>query len=152
MVSRPSRRKVNPQQPAAPDSIDPESLPPPIRRAYERYRRPDGPRHRPKGDGAHIYARVSSEEQAGTGKTSLNEQIRHGEKALDGTGIPIVGIWRDEGFSGFSRFSERLVGRELFKAVKAARSSSATASTGSRGMLSWDWQTSTTCGDVALGC
>jgi DNA invertase Pin-like site-specific DNA recombinase len=119
MVSRPIRRAVKPSQPAAPDSIDPESLPPPIRRAYERVRQPDGPRHRPKGDGAHIYVRVSSEEQAGTGKTSLDEQTRHCEKALAGTGIPVVGVWQDEGFSGFSRLSERPVGRELFKAVKA---------------------------------
>jgi DNA invertase Pin-like site-specific DNA recombinase len=121
MVSRPSRRAVNPSQSAAPGSIDPESMPPPMRRAYERYRQPEGPRHRPKGNGAHIYARVSSEEQAGTGKTSLDEQIRHCEKALIGTGIPVVATWRDEGFSGVSRFSERPVGRELFKLVKAGQ-------------------------------
>jgi DNA invertase Pin-like site-specific DNA recombinase len=121
MVSRPSRRAVNSSQPGIPHSTDPERLPPPIRRAYERYRQPEGPRHRPKGDGAHIYCRVSSEEQAGTGKSSLDDQIRHCEKALVGIGIPIVGIWRDEGFSGASRLSERPVGCELFKAVRAGQ-------------------------------
>jgi DNA invertase Pin-like site-specific DNA recombinase len=105
-------------QPDAPHSIDPESLPPPMRRAYERCREPDGPRHLPSGKGAHIYARVSSEEQAGAGKTSLDEQIRLCEKLLASTSIPIIGIWRDEGFTGVSRLSERPIGRELVDAIK----------------------------------
>ena len=102
----------------APDLIDPKNLPLPLRRARERYRRPDGPRHRPTGSGAHIYARVSSDEQAGPGKTSIAEQIRLCEKGLAGTGIPIVGTWCDEGFSGVTRLGERPVGRELVAAVK----------------------------------
>jgi hypothetical protein len=119
MSSRKSRRFANPGQPAAPDTIDPESLPPPMRRAWERYREPDAMRHRPHGDGAHIYARVSDDDQAGPGRTSIDEQIRFSEKALVGTNIPIVGRWRDEGFSGVSRLSERPIGRQLFAAVKS---------------------------------
>ena len=119
MSSRKNRRPVNPSKAGAPDTIDPESLLPPMRRAYERYREPDPTRHVPKGDGAHIYARVSSEEQAGAGRTSIDEQIRLCEKALAGTDIPILGIWRDEGYSGASRLGDRPVGRELFTEVKA---------------------------------
>src|SRR5262249_31525000 len=36
-----------------------------------------------------------------------------------GTGIRIVGRWRDEGYTGVSRLSERPVGRELLEVVKA---------------------------------
>jgi DNA invertase Pin-like site-specific DNA recombinase len=117
MSARTNRQPVNPAQPATPDRIDPESLPPPMRRAYERYREPDA-RQCPKGDGAHLYCRVSSEEQSAPGRTSIDEQARLCAKALAGTGIPIVGIWRDEGFTGVSRLSERPVGRELFAVVK----------------------------------
>lgn len=62
MVSR-----ARPSQPDAADTIDVDSLLP-MRRAYLRCREADGPQHRPKGDGAHLYARVSSEEQAGPGR------------------------------------------------------------------------------------
>jgi len=89
-----------------------------MRRAWERYHEPDAVRHRPQGDGAHIYARVSSEEQARPGRTSIDEQIRFGEKGLAGTGIPIVGKWQDEGFTGASRLGDRPVGRELLAVVK----------------------------------
>jgi DNA invertase Pin-like site-specific DNA recombinase len=118
MSSRASRRPVNPSQAGAPVTVDPKNLSPPMRRAWERYREPDATRHRPSGTGAHSYVRVSSEEQAGAGRTSIDEQIRFSEKAIAGTGIPVVGIWRDEGFSGVSRLSERPVGRELFAVVK----------------------------------
>jgi site-specific DNA recombinase len=118
MPSRKNRLPVNPSQPAALDTIDRESLPLPMRRALERYREPDATRHLPKGSGAHIYARVSSEEQAGAGRTSIDEQIRFCEKALAGTGIPIVDIWRDEGFTGVSRLGDRPVGRDLLAVVK----------------------------------
>ena len=121
MVSRSSRRAANPSQSAAPDNIDPETLPPPMRRAWERYREPDAGRHLPKGDGAQLYARVSDEEQAGPGRTSIDEQIRFEEKALVGTDIPIVGRWRDEGFTGVSRLGDRSVGRELLAEVKAGQ-------------------------------
>jgi DNA invertase Pin-like site-specific DNA recombinase len=118
MSTRPKCQPVkNPSQPAAFDRINPENLPPPMRRAYERYREPDA-RQSPKGDGAHIYARVSSEEQAGAGRTSIEEQIRFCQKALAGTGIRIAGIWRDEGFTGVSHLSERPVGCELNAVVK----------------------------------
>jgi DNA invertase Pin-like site-specific DNA recombinase len=117
MSARTNRKLIKPSQSFAPDKIDPESLPAPMRRACERYREPEA-RQSPKGEGAHIYARVSSEEQAAAGRTSIDEQIRHCERALAGTGIPPVGIWRDEGFTGVSRLSERPVGRELFAAVK----------------------------------
>src|SRR6516162_961183 len=113
MSSRKNWRFANPSQPAAPDTINPESLPPPMRRARERYHEPDAARHRPQGDGAHIYARVSSEEQARPGRTSIDEQIRFGENGLAGTGIPLVGKWQDEGFTGASRLGDRPVGREL---------------------------------------
>jgi hypothetical protein len=69
MSARTNRKLVNPSQSAAPDRIDAESFPSPIRRAYERCREPDAQQF-PKVDGAHIYARVSSEEQAGPGRTS----------------------------------------------------------------------------------
>jgi putative DNA-invertase from lambdoid prophage Rac len=105
-------------QPGKADSTDLNSLPPPMRRAYERCQEAEGSGHRPQGDGAHIYARVSSEEQAGPGRTSLDEQIRLSEKALADTGIPVVATWRDEGFSGVSRLCERPVGRELVAALK----------------------------------
>ena len=111
------RRTVRPSA-DAPNPIDPKSLPLPLRRARERYREPDGPRHRPTGSGAHVYARVSSDEQAAPGKTSIAEQVRLCEKGLAGTGIPIVGIWCDEGFSGVTRLGERPIGRELVAAVK----------------------------------
>ena len=88
-----------------------------MRRACERYREPEV-RQFPEGEGAHIYARVSSEEQAAPGRTSIDEQIRYCERALAATGIPPFGVWRDEGFTGVSRLSERPVGRELFAAVK----------------------------------
>ena len=113
MVSRTGR-----SQPDATDTIDVNSLPLPMRRAYERCREADGPQHRPKGNGAHIYARVTSEEQAGPGKTSIAEQLRLCEAALAGTGIPIVATWVDEGFSGVSRLRDRPVGRELVAALK----------------------------------
>jgi site-specific DNA recombinase len=100
-----------------PDQVDPESLPEPMRRALERYREPEA-RQSPEGAGAHIYARVSSEEQAAAGRTSIDEQIRYCERALAGTDIPIVDRWRDEGFTGVSRLSERPVGRQLSAAVK----------------------------------
>ena len=121
MSASKNRQPVNPSQAGAPDTIDPESLPPPMRRAWERYREPDAGRHLPKGDGAHLYARVSDEEQAGPGRTSIDEQIRLEEKALVGTDIPIVGRWRDEGFSGVSRLGDRPVGRELLAEVKAGQ-------------------------------
>ena len=105
-------------QRGTPDAIDPETLPPPMRRAYERYREPDGSQHRPKGDGAHIYSRVSSEEQAGPGRTSADEQLRLCEKVLAGSGIPIIARWSDLGFSGASRLGERPIGRELVASVK----------------------------------
>jgi DNA invertase Pin-like site-specific DNA recombinase len=89
-----------------------------LRRAYDRYREPDATRHLPKGDGAHVYARVSSEEQSAPGRTSIDEQIRLCEKGLLPTGIAIVGRWRDEGYTGASRLSERPVGRQLFAVVK----------------------------------
>jgi site-specific DNA recombinase len=89
-----------------------------MRHAYERYREPDATRHRPQGDGAHIYARVSSEEQARPGRTSIGEQTRFCENALAGTGIPVVAIRKDEGFTGGSRLNDRPVGRELLAAVK----------------------------------
>jgi DNA invertase Pin-like site-specific DNA recombinase len=89
-----------------------------MRRAWERYHEPDAARHRPQGDGAHIYARVSSDEQARAGRTSIDEQIRFCEKALAGTGIPIVAIWRDEGFTGVSRLRDRPVGHDLLAVVK----------------------------------
>jgi DNA invertase Pin-like site-specific DNA recombinase len=117
MSARTNRKPVKPSRSFAPDAIAPESLPPPIRRAYERYREPNAQQCL-KGDGAHIYARVSSEEQSSPGRTSIDEQARLCAKALAGTGIPIVGIWRDEGFTGVSYFSERPVGRELFARVK----------------------------------
>jgi putative DNA-invertase from lambdoid prophage Rac len=113
MVSRTRR-----SQPDTTDTVDVDSLPLPMRRAYLRCREADGPHYRPKGEGAHIYARVSSDEQAGVGKTSLDEQIRLCEKLLVGTSIPIIGKWRDEGFSGVSRLSERPIGRELVDAVE----------------------------------
>ena len=113
MVSRTRR-----SQPDAADTIDVDSLPLPMRRAYLRYREADGPQHRPTGNGAHLYARVSSEEQAGPGKTSIAEQLRLGEAALAGTGIPIIATWVDEGFSGVSRLRDRPVGRELVAALK----------------------------------
>lgn len=113
MVSRTRR-----SQRGAPDTIDPETLPPPMRRAYERYREPDGSQHRPKGDGAHLYSRVSSEEQAGPGRTSADEQLRLCEKVLACTGIPIIARWSDLGFSGASRLGERPIGRELVAAIK----------------------------------
>ena len=117
MSARTNRKLIKPSQSFAPDKIDPDSLPAPMRRACERYREPEA-RQFPKGEGAHIYARVSSEEQAAPGRTSIDEQIRHCERALATTGIPRVGIWRDEGFTGVSRLSERPVGRELFAAAK----------------------------------
>jgi DNA invertase Pin-like site-specific DNA recombinase len=117
MSSRKNRRPVNPSQPTA-LAVDPETLSPPMRRAWERYREPDAMRHRPKGDGAHLYVRVSDDDQAGPGRTSIDEQIRFCEKALVGTDIPIIGRWRDEGFSGVSRLGDRPVGRELFAVVK----------------------------------
>jgi putative DNA-invertase from lambdoid prophage Rac len=110
MVSRTRRSQ--------PDAADTDSLPLPMRRAYLRCREADGPQHRPKGDAAHSYARVSSEEQAGPGKTSVAEQLRLCEKALAGTGIPIIATWVDEGFSGVSRLRDRPVGRELVAALK----------------------------------
>jgi Resolvase, N terminal domain len=113
MVSR-SRRS----QPDATDTIDVDSLPLPMRRAYLRCREADGPQHRPKGDGAHLYARVSDEEQAGPGKTSIGEQLRQSEKALAGTAIPIIARWSDLGFSGASRLCDRPIGRELVAALK----------------------------------
>jgi DNA invertase Pin-like site-specific DNA recombinase len=119
MSSRKNRRFVNPSRPTAPDTIDPESLPPPMRRAWEHYPEPDAIRHRPQGDGAHLYARVSDDDQAGPGRTSIDEQIRFCEKALVGTDIPIFGRWRDEGHTGVSRLSERPIGRQLFAAVKS---------------------------------
>ena len=118
MSSRRNRRPVNPSQPAA-LAVDPETLSPPMRRAWERYREPDAIQHRPQGDGAHLYARVSDDDQAGPGRTSIDEQIRFCEKALVGTEIPIVGRWRDEGHTGVSRLSERPIGRQLFAAVKS---------------------------------
>ena len=121
MSASKNRQPVNPSQAGAPDTIDPESLPPPMRRAWERYREPDAGRHLPKGDSAHLYARVSDEEQAGPGRTSIDEQIRFEEKALVGTDIPIVGRWRDEGFSGVSRLGDRPVGRQLLAEVKAGQ-------------------------------
>ena len=117
MSARQKRQGVRPSHAGAPDTIDPESLPPPMRRALERYREPDA-RHCPRGDGAHLYCRVSSEEQSAPGRTSIDEQARSCAKALAGTGIPTVAIWRDEGFTGVSRLSERPVGRELFAVVK----------------------------------
>ncbi|MGA8756868.1 MAG: recombinase family protein, partial [Stellaceae bacterium] len=113
MVSRTRR-----SQPDATDTIDVNSLPLPMQWAYERCREADGPQRRPKGEGAHIYARVSSEEQAGPGKTSIGEQLRLCERALAGTGIPILATWVDEGFSGVSRLRDRPVGRELVAALK----------------------------------
>jgi putative DNA-invertase from lambdoid prophage Rac len=113
MVSRTKR-----SQPGAADTIDVDSLPLPMRRAYLRYREADGPQHRPKGDGAHLYARVSSEEQAGPGKTSVSEQLRLCEKALASTGIPVIAHWSDLGFSGASRLCDRPIGRELVAALK----------------------------------
>ena len=121
MSASKNRHPVNPSQAGGPDTIDPESLLPPMRRAWERYREPDAGRHVPKGDGAHLYARVSDEEQAGPGRTSIDEQIRFEEKALVGTDIPIVGRWRDEGFSGVSHLGDRPVGRELLAEVKAGQ-------------------------------
>jgi DNA invertase Pin-like site-specific DNA recombinase len=118
MSARKNRQPANPLQAGSPNIIDPESLSPPMRRAWERYREPDAARHLPKGDGAHLYCRVSSEEQAAPGRTSIDEQVRLCERALAGTGIPIVGIWRDEGYTGVSRLSERPVGRELCAEVK----------------------------------
>jgi DNA invertase Pin-like site-specific DNA recombinase len=118
MSSGRTRRPVKPSQAGPPGTIDPESPPPPLRRAWERYREPDATRHRPSGTGAHSYVRVSSEEQAGAGRTSIDEQIRLCEKAIAGTGIPVVGIWRDEGYTGASRLDERPVGRELLAVVK----------------------------------
>ena len=118
MPSGKNRQGNRPSHARGPDTIDPESLPPPMRRAWERYREPDAAGHRPKGHAAHIYARVSSEEQARAGRTSIDEQIRFSEKALAGTGIPIVEIWRDEGFTGVSRLGDRPVGRDLLAAVK----------------------------------
>jgi site-specific DNA recombinase len=118
MSARQKRQGVRPSHARAPDTIDPESLPPPMRRAWERYHEPDAARHSPQGDGAHIYARVSSEEQARPGRTSIDEQIRFGEKGLAGTGIPIVDKWQDEGFTGASRLGDRPVGRELLAVVK----------------------------------
>ena len=100
------------------DTVDVDSLPLPMRRAYLRCREDDGPQHRPKGEGAHVYARVSSEEQAGPGKTSVGEQLRRCEAALAGTGIPIIATWVDEGFTGVSRLRDRPVGRELVAALK----------------------------------
>jgi putative DNA-invertase from lambdoid prophage Rac len=118
MSARKNRQGIGRSRTVAPDTIDPESLPPPMRRAWERYHEPDAARHRPQGDGAHIYARVSSEEQARPGRTSIDEQIRFGEKGLADTGIPIVGKWQDEGFTGASRLGDRPVGRQLLAVVK----------------------------------
>ena len=132
-----NRQGIRPSLAGGSDIVDPESLPMPMRRALERYHQPDAARHRPQGDGAHIYARVSSEEQARPGRTSIDEQIRFGEKGLAGTGIPLVGKWQDEGFTGASRLGDRPVGRELLAVVKPARSSSPTASTGSHGIRGW---------------
>src|SRR5215831_11690539 len=106
MSARTKRQPVNPPQPATPGRIDLESLSPPMRRAWERYPEPDA-RQCPTGVGAHLYCRVSSEEQSAPGRTSMDEQARSCAKALAGTGIPTVAIWRDEGFTGVSRLSER---------------------------------------------
>jgi hypothetical protein len=69
-----------------------DSLLPPMRRAYERHLRAEpADAHRVHSSGAHLYGRVSTEEQAGPGKTSIDEQIRLCESSLTDTGIPIVG-------------------------------------------------------------
>jgi DNA invertase Pin-like site-specific DNA recombinase len=107
---------ANQLRPAA-DAINPDDLPPPMRALYERCCEPETARHQPSGHGAHIYVRVSSDEQAGPGKTSLDEQIRLSRKALP-SDIPIVAIWQDEGFSGASRLADRPVGRQLLAAVQ----------------------------------
>ena len=112
-------RRTAPPRADAPDPIDPSTQPLPLRRARERYREPEGPQHRPTGSGAHVYGRVSSDEQARPGRTSIDEQVRLCQKALAGADIPIVGIWCDEGFSGVTRLGERPVGRELLAAVKS---------------------------------
>ena len=54
----------------------------------------------------------------GLGRPRSLSRFRLCEKGLAGTGIPIVGTWCDEGFSGVTRLGERPVGRELVAAVK----------------------------------
>jgi DNA invertase Pin-like site-specific DNA recombinase len=97
--------------------IDPTKLPGPMRLLYERYR--DAPSaHRPAGTGAHLYARVSKEEQARPEKFSIGEQIRLGRRILAGAGIAIIREWRDEGYTGKSRLCERPVGSQMFQSAR----------------------------------
>jgi hypothetical protein len=48
MPSGKNRQGNRPSYARGPDTIDPESLPPPMRRAWERYREPDAAGHRPR--------------------------------------------------------------------------------------------------------
>jgi putative DNA-invertase from lambdoid prophage Rac len=98
--------------------LGPAELPEVFRRQSRHYIEAAGPPP-PLSGRVHICARVSTTDQAEDNKTSLDQQVRLCLEAIVREGIERpVGIWRDEGYTGFSRLAERPVGKAMLAALR----------------------------------
>jgi DNA invertase Pin-like site-specific DNA recombinase len=68
---------------------------------------------------AAIYARVSTEEQAGEGKTSVDEQVRRCQRYVEDHDLQMVGVFRDKGVSGRRALGNRPDGGRLLSLLRA---------------------------------
>lgn len=68
---------------------------------------------------AALYARVSSEEQRE--KQTIQTQIEFARQQCEREGIPLVGIYKDEGVSGTIPFEEREGGKRLLQDARAKK-------------------------------
>ena len=100
------------------EGLGPAELPEVFRRQFRHYIEAAGPPPT-LSERVHIYARVSTTDQAEDNKTSLDQQVRLCLEAIVREGIEKpVAIWRDEGYTGFSRLVERPVGRAMLTALR----------------------------------
>jgi DNA invertase Pin-like site-specific DNA recombinase len=95
------------------------TLPEVMRRRYRHYLEPAAPAPSPFSGGVHIYARVSTADQADDNKTSLEQQVQMCREAIASAGVGTPArIWPDGGHTGFSRLAERPVGKAMLAALR----------------------------------